>query len=161
MNQVEGLVYKVLGSRRRVRQETNLTVLYRTIKRMDKTINEKDFLAAFRALEAKGAGTLVIGRKGNPNRFVWDYNLKDAAKTVMKGKSLTSLKPLQETNERLVQFKEKAKRQVRIVKPEPSVELSQANTIEPTLQIVLNLPKDANMTDVKALIELAKELQNK
>ncbi len=164
MDQVSGLVYKVLGSRQRIRQQTDLTVLYRQIKRLDRNVNEKDFLATFRKLEADGAGSLVIGRRGNPNRFIWKYNLKDVATLANKNKPLSGLKPLEETNHRLVQFT-KPTRKVAVVKPKQLKRAIKRQTevlaAKPMLQIVINIPEGTNKQDVQAYIDLAKDLGQK
>lgn len=162
MDQVSGLVYKVLGARQRVRQQTDLTQLYKDIRRMDKTVDEKDFLNTFKDLESKGVGSLIIGRRGNPNRFIWKYNLKDVATRLNKNKSIDDLKPLEETNHRLVQFVGKPKK-VSVVKPK---ELKRAITrqpktvmvAKPSLQIVINIPEGTPQTEVQAYIDLAKDL---
>jgi hypothetical protein len=164
MDQVSGLIYKVLGSRQRIRQQTDLTQLYRQIKKLDKTVDEKSFLATFRKLELDGAGSLVIGRRGNPNRFVWKYNLKDVATRLNKNKSIDDLKPLEETNSRLVQFTKPA-RKMAIVKPKELKRTIQrqaaAVQAKPMLQIVINIPEGTNKNDVQAYIDLAKDLGQK
>ena len=77
--QVSELVFNVLSERNRHRSRTDLKNLYRSIKKMEPDIDEEQFMAVFKGLAAAGAGSLIIGRRGNPNRFIWKYNLKAIA----------------------------------------------------------------------------------
>lgn len=73
-------VFGVLAKRERYRKETNLTKLHNQLMNQGFSIVEEDYINTFRSLEEKGAGVLIFGRKGKPNRFKWNYNLKGVAK---------------------------------------------------------------------------------
>jgi hypothetical protein len=159
MNQVNEMIFKALGNRQRIRTQLDLTQMYRMMKR-ELGVGDQEFLAAFRLLEVQGAGSLIIGRRGNPNRFVWKYNLKQVAQAALKGENLKGLEPLDKKS-RLIQFakgkpgpKPRTKKEFRIVTPK------QLKTV-PTLQIVINIPENTRPQDVQAYIDLAKDINIK
>lgn len=84
MNQTETLVFKNLQSRERNNQQTDLTNMYRAIYKTNPDIDQIEFLNVFKKLQEHHAGVLVIGRGGNPNRFIWKYNLKEVADQALK-----------------------------------------------------------------------------
>lgn len=87
-------VFGVLSERQRYRRRTDLNRLYNMLKMSGSTVSPDDFLNVFKTLQAAQVGSLVIGRKNNPNRFVWNYNLKDIAKAAQNGATIQQLQPL-------------------------------------------------------------------
>lgn len=73
-------IFEVLKDRKRFRRYTNLSQFNQVLLNKGYKVVEDEYFDTFKALEKAGAGSLIIGRKGNPNRFIWDYNLKDVAK---------------------------------------------------------------------------------
>lgn len=73
-------IFDVLKDRKRFRRYTNLSQFNQVLLNKGYKVVEDEYFDTFKALEKAGAGSLIIGRKGNPNRFIWDYNLKDVAK---------------------------------------------------------------------------------
>lgn len=74
MSEVAKTIFDDLSKRSRFRDETNL-VRYPSLLNLD----QNETMAVFRELERLGVGSIVIGRRGKPTRFVWKYNLKDVA----------------------------------------------------------------------------------
>jgi hypothetical protein len=106
--QVTDLVMGILSERQRHRQRTDLKNLYRGAKRVEPKIDEDQFMEVFKKLAASGAGSLIIGRRGNPNRFIWKYNLKDIAEAVKtSGVSVATFKALGEKPKEIVPPKAK------------------------------------------------------
>lgn len=71
-------IFKGLSGRERTRKILNLTLFKRHLRSSGKTpVSDKDFFITFKKLEGMGVGDLIYGRKGNPDVFVWYYNLRD------------------------------------------------------------------------------------
>lgn len=70
-------VFKEMAERKRFRREYSLKLLY---KELGDKIDEGEFFQVFKDLEKAGLGSIVQGRAGNPDRFVWAYNLLDVAR---------------------------------------------------------------------------------
>lgn len=133
---------KFLGARQRYRTRTDIDRIYRE---QFAKVDYNEFLEAWKALDKSGVGSLVFGRKNNPNRFVWGVNLKDLGRAMLSTKAVTSqVVPI--------------KRQETAVKSEP---IKAAAPIEDSNFIVVQvkIPKGSlNTADLKALIELTKGL---
>lgn len=151
-------ILKVLSSRKRSRRRTDLNRLFLAVQATNKNISETSFLEFFKTLQDKNVGSLIIGRKNNPNRFAWKYSLKDFASG-----ELVPLKP------KLVKTRRKAKRGrpvgsrnlarkaiEDIISPD-SFEAMQSDKVI-SVQINLNIP-NTKASEVQALIQLAKSLQ--
>lgn len=87
-------IFNSLAQRKRFRRETNLKKFQETLLNEGLGIKEEDYFETFKALEKMGIGSLVIGRKGNANRFIWNYSLKEVAKSAVNKKELTDVQRL-------------------------------------------------------------------
>ena len=115
--EVQKLVFEVLSERQRHRQRTDLKNLYRAVKRNEPSLDEDAFMDVFKGLDKAGAGSLIIGRRGNPNRFIWKYNLKAIAEAAQAGGIKAS--SFQELGNKPVETKpivKRAKRRAKAVK---------------------------------------------
>lgn len=79
-NETAKAVFSTWAQRRRFRRETNLPRFEASLLQDGHKIVRQDFLQLFKRLEDAGIGSIIVGRHGKPNRFVWNYNLKDVAK---------------------------------------------------------------------------------
>jgi hypothetical protein len=79
-NPTAGAVFLAFSQRERGRQVINLDLIYARLESQGVKLNHTDYFATFKRLEELEIGNLVYGRKGNPNRFVWFFDLKDIAK---------------------------------------------------------------------------------
>lgn len=74
-------IFDDMANRERFRREYNLKRLHKELsEKSKKPIDDKEFLETFKALQAAGLGSLIVGRGGKEDRFIWDYNLKDVAR---------------------------------------------------------------------------------
>lgn len=87
-------VFDVLSKRRRFRRQTNLNKLQQMLMDQGCLIVEDDYINLFKELETKGVGSLIVGRKGNPNRFKWNYSLKSVAKAAIGNDNVEQFEPL-------------------------------------------------------------------
>jgi len=71
------VIFGSLASRQRMRHQTDITRMQTQLKRAGQNIDTEAFMNTFKELEKAGVGSIVYGRKNNPNRFKWNYNLKD------------------------------------------------------------------------------------
>lgn len=83
-NSTAKTVFQALDKRQRYRKETNLTKLEHSLLNSGEKIVSDEYFDTFKKLESLGIGSLVLGRKGKPNRFIWNYSLKDVAKAAVK-----------------------------------------------------------------------------
>lgn len=75
-------VFEDLSKRERFRRETNLINYERKLLNSGKKIIHGEYLQVWKMLQDLGVGSLIIGRNKTPTRFIWNYNLKDVAKSV-------------------------------------------------------------------------------
>lgn len=173
-NPVAKLVFDVLAERQRHRQRTDLNNLFRAMRRDNPDLSEKEYLEVFKTLQANGAGSLIIGRRGNPNRFIWKYNLKDLAEKVQINglnpvtiKHLEMIKPESKAGEttikrakrpsfktkRTIEVKPKVEKKTRKKRALVAKETNEVTTSSGTKVIALNVSHLSD-TDFKALVEL-------
>lgn len=75
-NETALLVSKSLAARKRMRHFTDINRTETQLKRAGNPVVHPDFIKYWKDLQAAGAGSIVYGRKGNPDRFMWKYDLK-------------------------------------------------------------------------------------
>lgn len=166
-------VFHALASRVRFRRTTDLNRLYRFIvAEIDENFTEEQFLGVFKTLGTMELGKLIIGRKNNPNRFRWYYNLREAASVALDNKPMSQLAMLPRKPRTTVKPKATRKRRRKSsVKPTftpyvppqaetPASVVSDVPSVPsaPGIVININLPANANPDEVKALVDLAKTL---
>lgn len=178
---ISKMVFKALSDKQRARRATDLTHLFKVVIKMDQSVPERDFLAVFKQLQDAKVGSLIIGRKNNHNRFLWNYNLKDVAQAA-KGKAV-EMKTIEESFPGNKKTTRKVKpiirrKKMRIVKPamlrqallnnkieEPRqtvIPAARTSTLKgPRIQFNLELGPDVPFKDIQALLELVKGLQAK
>lgn len=166
-SEISKIVFKALSDKQRTRRATDLTNLFRTVSKLDQTIPEREFLAVFKKLQDAKVGSLIIGRRSNHNRFVWNYNLKEVAQAAMDKTML--LTPISEHFSN-VQKKTK-KKTVTIVKPTEVIKPIKKKVIQaktksstvkgPSIQLNLELSPNTPVKEIQALLELVKSLQSK
>lgn len=79
LNKAAEVVFNDFSKRVRFRDETNLKRYHRLLEEQYGAVNPDELMATFKALEKLGLGSIVVGRRKKPTRFVWHYNLKDVA----------------------------------------------------------------------------------
>lgn len=79
------IVFNSLARRQRFRYETNLNKMKNILLNSGEKIVEDEFRALFRKLQDYGVGAIIYGRGSNPDKFKWNYNLRDLAKAAVTG----------------------------------------------------------------------------
>jgi hypothetical protein len=90
-----------MGLRERVRPFSDIQRTRNRLIREGHRIIEEDYKAFWKQLQDAGAGVIVYGRKGQPDRFQWHYSMKKVAEAALDGKDLSA--------EKLVSGKQAAK----------------------------------------------------
>lgn len=84
-NSTEEQIVSNLDKRKRFRRETNITRYFDILRQQGVSIVEDQYLATWKKWESLGLGSIIYGRKGNPTRFKWKYNLKWVAQAAKEG----------------------------------------------------------------------------
>lgn len=154
-------IFHALASRERFRRTTDLSRLYRFIvATIDDSMREEEFLGVFKHLSDMKLGKLIIGRKLNPNRFRWYYNLREAASAALDNKPLSDLtqlpKPPRTKRSKVVRRKKSRSKKVKPTFTPYVAETPVQEPSKPGITITINVPPGANSDEVKAYIDLAK-----
>lgn len=75
-----------LALRQRARNESNVTTTRDQLIRMGEKVVDEDYEKFWKSLEEAGIGSFIVGRRGNPDRFKWNYSLKNVARLAIEGK---------------------------------------------------------------------------
>lgn len=79
------------ANRDRNREITDIEQMRKGIELRNKeTLHPDRWIEAFKKLEDMGLGALIMGRRGNPNRFRWNYSLKAIGQAAVNGIHLTA-----------------------------------------------------------------------
>jgi uncharacterized protein YfkK (UPF0435 family) len=90
-------VFSILASRERFRSRSDIDAIFRELETLKGTqLDYFKYLDVWKDIEKMGLGTMVYGRKGNPNRFVWNANLKHVGRLAL-GMSARPEAPVKET----------------------------------------------------------------
>jgi hypothetical protein len=83
-NELAMEVFKALSARERSSARSDIDAIFRELEgSLKREIDYFKYVAVWQEMESSGLGTLVHGRKGNPNRFVWKANLKEVGRQVL------------------------------------------------------------------------------
>lgn len=137
-------VFAALAARERSAARSDIDAILREISpKLSGNVDYEEYLDIWRDLEKKGAGILVHGRKGNPNRFAWAVDLKSLGRLSL----VTNSEP------------PKSKAPVPLVKPAPTKEMK---TEEPaTNTVTFVIPASVPMQEIMALLTLGAQLTSK
>lgn len=143
-------IFEALSKRERFRERITLKKFKYDLIKSGQKVVDQEFLDTFKKLEEAGVGSLVKGRGSNPDRFVWNFNLRDVGTAAFA------------TNEKQELPVIKHRRKIRLTpKPVPSSNLLEEVTAQlqkSSVQVVINVSSRAKQEDVQALISLAQEL---
>lgn len=157
MNQLETTVFKMLADRQRINNKTDITQYTRYIRAQLPNTTPEDVLAFFKNLEAQGKGVVIIGRRGNPDRFIWNYNLREVAQNALGNKTEASPAKQAVKVKRKVVAKRKAGRPAG--SKNRTVKIIEPKDLSPTLNFSIQLSTNTRPEDIQALIELANSLK--
>lgn len=71
--------------RQRARPSTDIRRLKGMLARQGHRIDGAEYSQFWKDLQAAGIGSIIYGRRGNPNRFEWRYNLRKVAEAMLEG----------------------------------------------------------------------------
>lgn len=74
-----------LAVRKRFRHVSNLRGMKNSLLKRNEKVVDEDYMRYWKQLEEAGVGSVVHGRKGNPDRFEWNFNLKTVAEAAIQG----------------------------------------------------------------------------
>lgn len=74
------VVFEALSKRVRFRDQTDLNKFRNDLLGEGQKIVDDEYMETFKKLQQLGVGILKLGRGNKPNRFKWNYNLKQVAK---------------------------------------------------------------------------------
>lgn len=149
-NDTAKAIFNRLADKKRSRSRINIRALKYEMLTNGQKVVEEEFLNTFKKLMDLGVGSLVVGRAGNPTRFIWNYKLKDVAMAA-KSDKVAPVKTI---------------RRPRKLESVPAIVPVQKVTMSPIkdktpISITFNLSPDIRGEDLAALISLAKELEGK
>jgi hypothetical protein len=103
------LIFEALKNRDRTRKITDLRQFQYKLVDEGSNITKEDIMQTFQELEQAGVGIIVIGRRGKPTRFKWNYSIKKIGKLGLNSKSITSgsVHKLKQKDVNLAEFKTK------------------------------------------------------
>lgn len=135
-------VFKALADRERAAARSDIDAIFRELEAKKNTeLDYFEYLDVWKELQKLGAGILVHGRKGNPNRFVWSINLRQAGRTALG-------------------MKEEA--QVEQLKPVVRRSSGPYKPVQPKVNsITFVIPETVSVDDIKALIQLGASISKK
>lgn len=158
LNNTSKVVFDTLSKRVRFRRQTNLTNFHNDLMNKGEKIVESEFMDAFKALQILGVGSLIFGRNGKPNRFKWNYNLKDVAKVALNQdeaeiNEMPTPAPIKRGRGRP---RKNAMKQAKTIKVHRGMKISASPSI---ITITLQISANSRPEDIAALLDLAKQLK--
>lgn len=154
------VVFEYLSARQRYRRITDLNKVYSLLMNKGEKLVVNDYDATFKALHKAGCGALVIGRNGNPPRFLWSYNLKQIGQAARNPK--IKIEPIVNNAKKIVTPVVRRGRPPGTKNKEKGVQVASEQHVEPqTIEVTFKFPKSTNMDSIKALMELAKDVGQK
>jgi hypothetical protein len=178
-----GTIRDVLSERIRFRHQTNLNKFRNDLLSAGHKIVEKEYIETFQKLDQLGVGSLIIGRRGKPNRFLWNYNLKDVAKSakgtakattpIVKVEAKAEAAPVKKEvkmgltkrgrpfRKVLAAPSQPAKLATQVSVPVPKISAAPVvnkDVAKAPLAVTINLPSNVSKDDIAALLQLVSEL---
>lgn len=147
-------VFNTLSERERYRDELNLRKFKNDLMNKGEKIVQDEFMEIFQLLQDLGVGALIIGRRGKPNRFKWNYNLKEVAKAATSSKSMqTPLKTLNEVSNQPKRPRGRPRKNQSLASA-----VSTTKKIGQPISITISLSPNVSNTDIAALLALVNDL---
>ena len=148
-------IFNSLAERKRTRKVTDLRQLQYKLLDEGAKLTREDVMRTFQALEAAGVGSIIIGRKGKPTRFKWNYSVKRVAKA---GLPPTTKKQINHSSRRMTtsEFSERVKGILPTTINEDSVQAVISTTIKirPNFSSKIELPLDLKKEDIDELSKI-------
>jgi hypothetical protein len=141
-------LFENFAGRQRHRQETNIGRYRMALIREGVKIADEEYIEVWKKLQDAGVGTLIIGRHGNPDRFKWNYSVKDVGR-IAKGEEVSTKTEKEEkkTKKQRVKSDDKSK-------PEKILYVA----ITPNKAIKIDLPENFSEEEADLLANVLKNL---
>lgn len=182
-------LFKVLQSRQRMRKVSDVRRLTGLATVLDKTITEARVLKVLKELEKGGIGKVRPGSETNPNRFGWNFNLRQVAEVALNGETKHGLKmfgakkekkeaapisePVTKKSKVIVRKAQPVPQAVvaapvmaAVAAPVPEVAATQipvkaevVKALAPMISLNIQLPEHTSIDEIRSLLELAAGLK--
>jgi hypothetical protein len=150
-------IFNSLAERKRTRKITDLRQLQYKLLDEGAKLTKEDVMKTFKALEDAGVGSIIIGRKGKPTRFKWNYSIKRVAKAGVPTK-LKKNEPLKVSSKKMnaSEFSERVKGIIPLALAENSflAVISTTVKIRPNFSSKIELPLDLKKEDIDELTKI-------
>jgi len=134
-----------LAMRERFRRFSNIEKMkYNLLNRGEKIVDD-DYRQVWKDLEEAGIGSIIYGRNGNPDKFMWYYDLKKVASAALQNK-----------NEESQKLPEPKRRRGRPSKQEQQIAEEKQNPSTETKKIIFPLRKNFDL-EIVVPIDITKE----
>lgn len=110
-NETAAAIFKDVSERRRIRWVTNLPRYAVKLAHKGFKVVDVDYENTWKELEAMGVGVIVRGRNGKPDRFKWNYSLKEVGTGAIHPEQTGDIKPMESSTTQEVPKKRKYVRQ--------------------------------------------------
>lgn len=77
----------LLALRERSKAFSNMKVVRKQLGEMGVTVIDDAYTQLWKDLEAAGVGSIIYGRRGQADRFKWNYSLKSVGSAAIEGKA--------------------------------------------------------------------------
>lgn len=156
-NPMAFLIFKGLSERRRNRWETDINRNSMTLLNKGFKIDQNKFIQTWKDLETLGAGVIVWGRNGNPNRFRWHYSLKDIGSAALNPEVL-EIQPIEQSETVITEPRKVYKKKSKRGRPKGS---KNKKTVIPGASGVILTIKDIEGKNVGISLETAYEIADR
>lgn len=138
-----------MALRERLRPFSDIQRTRNRLVREGEKIIEDDYKAFWKSLQDAGAGVIVYGRKGQPDRFQWHYSMKKVAEAALEGRDVQAEK---------ISSKEAPKAEkpaAQRSKPAPvRAETTVFIPLRPNFDLSVIVPSDLSKAEVKMIADL-------
>lgn len=134
-----------LAMRERFRRYSNIEKMKYLLLNQGEKIVDTDYRQVWKDLEDAGIGSIIYGRGGRPDRFMWYYDLKQVANAALQNK-----------NEESEKLPEEKRRRGRPSKQEKQREEEKSETSSETKKIIFPLRKNFDL-EIVVPIDISRE----
>lgn len=146
-NPTAEVVATSLALRERLRHFSDIRRTKMDLIKNGEKIVDNDYKKFWKDLESLGVGSIVYGRKGNPDRFEWHYNLKSVASAVIEGKDLE----LSRIDFKSAKKPEMIRTPIKLVKPSVT-ERNVYIMLRDGISLNLNVPSDLTKNEINLIV---------
>lgn len=157
-NHTASVLSKLLAQRQRANKKINISNLEKVLLRSGEKIVSEDYNRFWKGLQETDVGSIVFGRKGGDDYFIFHYSLKSVGQAMMDGKDFEAIKlspPNVKTKTHAHKPTKSYSKEVIEQGPSPSGRLVYV-ALRPDFGVEINLPIDINGAEVGAICSAIK-----